>query len=252
MTRIVVIGDVGGFAGELARVIGPVADDPGVLVVQVGDLVDRGPDSPGVLALVGRRLEREPRHWVQLIGNHEDQYLGGRVFWREPLADGDAELLRTWWLKDLMRVATAVRAADGEEFLLTHAGLGVDAWRMLGEPVTAATAADLLNIRPDSLLWDDRGPLWADAGSEVYESWRQSRLPMPFSQIHGHSTIVDYRGRTWTCGGRIRQRSTVDWTARHTVTRLGGAHFVGVDPRHGTTGASTWAPLVLEGATLLA
>jgi hypothetical protein len=244
MTRIVLVGDVGGCPDELARVI---TDDPSTVVVQVGDLVDRGPDSSRVLSLV----PFSPR-WVQLIGNHEWQYLDGDMFWPEPLPAADANLLRTWWQHEQVRVAAAVRAADGEEFLVTHAGLGTEAWRMLGAPVTAATAADLLNTRPDEVLRSYRGPLWASAGSEVYESWLQDAPPMPFSQIHGHDTIVSYERRIWTCGERLRQRSTVDWDARHTVVRLPGARFIGIDPKHGRTGAPSWSPLVLEDATLLA
>ncbi|MFF5297357.1 metallophosphoesterase [Paractinoplanes globisporus] len=250
MGRIVLVGDVGGFPGELARVVGGGGHD---LVIQVGDLVDRGPDSPGVLALVRERLERDRRGWVQLIGNHEWQYLDGEIFWPEPLGEDDQGLLRAWWLREWVRVAAAVRAADGEEFLITHAGLGVEAWRQLGEPVTATTAADLLNTRPREVLGSYRGPLWASAGSEVYESWLDEGTPMPFSQIHGHDQIVGFEGRTWRCGERVRQRAIVDWAARHTITRVsGGARFIGIDPRHGRTGAPQWAPLVLDGATLVA
>jgi hypothetical protein len=43
----------------------------------------------------------------------------------------------------------------------------------------------------------------------------------------------------------------VDWDARHTFTRTGGARFVAVDPRHGARGAPAWSPLVLPDATLL-
>ena len=56
MAKIVVIGDVGGCADELSKVVAPLLDDPDVLVIQVGDLVDRGPDSSGVLAFVRERL----------------------------------------------------------------------------------------------------------------------------------------------------------------------------------------------------
>ncbi|WFE98601.1 metallophosphoesterase [Micromonospora sp. WMMD964] len=45
------------------------------MVIQVGDLIDRGPDSAGVLAFVWQRLA-DSRRWIQLIGNHESQYLG--------------------------------------------------------------------------------------------------------------------------------------------------------------------------------
>jgi hypothetical protein len=250
VAKVVIVGDVGGCAGELARVVGPVVDEPDTVVIQVGDLVDRGPDSPGVLAFVRERLEADPRRWVQLIGNHEAPYLGAEPFWPVPLGQADAALLRMWWLKEWLRVAAAVRTAEGEELLVTHAGLTVAAWEELGGPVTAGTAADLLNTRPEGLLFSYGGPLWAEAG-QVYGSWLQDRRPAPFSQVHGHSTIVSFQHRSWLCEERVRQRATVDWVARHTVARVGGARFVGVDPKHGTAGAAQWAPLVLEGARLI-
>lgn len=251
MTKIVIIGDVGGCAEELTNAMRLVDDDPEAVVIQVGDLVDRGPDSSGVLAFVTDRIKRARRQWIQLIGNHEGQYLGSEAFWPQPLSDVDAVILREWWLRDRLRVAAAVRARDGEEFLVTHAGLTVEAWIELGSPVTAGTAADLLNTRPEPLLWADEGPLWAEAGASVYPSWLRGPQP-PFSQIHGHSTVVSFRHETWLCEERIRQRCTVDWVARHTITRISGAHFIGVDPKHGRTGAESWAPLVLPDATLLA
>jgi hypothetical protein len=250
VATVVVVGDVGGCAGELAAVVEPLRGAPDTVVVQVGDLVDRGPDSPGVLRLVGERLGAVAPRWVQLVGNHESPYLGGEPFWPEPLAAADAEVLRLWWLTERLRVAAAVRAADGEEFLVTHAGLTVAAWRELGEPVTASTAAQLLNTRPEPLLWSFGGPLWAEA-PEVYGSWLDERVPLPFSQIHGHSAIVNFASRAWLCEDRIRRRSTVDWQARRTVTRLPSGSFVAVDPKHGRTGAGLWSPLVLAEATVL-
>ncbi|MEU4424883.1 metallophosphoesterase [Actinoplanes sp. NPDC024001] len=250
VARVVIVGDVGGCAGELARVVGPLAAEPGTVVVQVGDLVDRGPDSPGVLAFVRERLEQDPRRWIQLVGNHELPYVGGEPFWPVPLAEADGSLLRGWWLKEWLRVAVAVRTAEGEELLVTHAGLAVPAWQVLGAPVTAGTAADLLNTRPEELLFSYDGPVWAEAG-QVYSSWLHAGQPMPFSQVHGHSTIVSFRHRSWLCEERIRSRAVVDWQARQTVTRVGGGRFVGVDPKHGTAGAPRWAPLVLPGAEII-
>jgi hypothetical protein len=252
VATIVVIGDVGGCAGELADALASIDGEPDTVVIQVGDLIDRGPDSPGVLALVQERLDGKPTSWIQLVGNHESQYLGGEPFWPHRLADADADLLRGWWLKDRLRVAAALRTVRGEEFLVTHAGLTLGTWRKLGEPVTAGTAADLLNTRPEDLLWHEQGPLWADAGPHVYPSWLHGAQPMPFGQIHGHSSIVDFDHERWLCAERIRHRSAVDWTARHTFTRMPGtARFIGVDPRHRRTGAREWAPLVLRQATLI-
>jgi hypothetical protein len=87
MARIVIIGDVGGCADQLAMAIQPLSDEPDTVIIQVGDLIDRGPDSAGVLALVHDRLESHPRGWVRLIGNHEAPYLDGDAFWPQRLAD---------------------------------------------------------------------------------------------------------------------------------------------------------------------
>lgn len=249
MARIVIVGDVGGCAEQLEWVVLPLVEDPDTIVVQVGDLVDRGPDTPGVLRFVEERLRAG--RWIQLVGNHEAQYLGGVSFWPEPLADADADRLRGWWLREWLRVAAAVRTADGEELLLCHAGLTVESWRELGEPVTAGTAADLLNTRPEPLLWGFDGPLWAEAGSRLYPSWLNQVESLPFSQVHGHSTVVRFESREWACEERIRSRTTVDWTARHTVTRCGMGRFIGVDPKHGRTGAPQWSPLILQDAELM-
>jgi hypothetical protein len=251
VATIAIIGDVGGCLTQLTRAV----DDLGsqsldTVVIQVGDLVDRGPDSAGVLAYVA---SRPPSTWVQLAGNHEAQYVGGGIapFWPVPLAEPDAALLRDWWLRDRLRIAAAVRTEDGEDLLVTHAGLTAAAWTELGEPVTAATAAALLNTRPEPLLWHADGPLWAEAATRLYPSWLESGPPMPFSQVHGHSAIVDYTARSWRCRERIQQRSTVDWNSRHTFTRTAGARFVAIDPRHGARGAPSWSPLILHNATLL-
>ena len=49
-------------------------------VVQVGDLIGRGPDDPGVIAFV-QRLQVEAKNnggeWIQLLGNHEYMELNG-------------------------------------------------------------------------------------------------------------------------------------------------------------------------------
>lgn len=264
MARVVVIGDVGGHPGELRRALACVGavDDAlpeDVTVVQVGDLVDRGPDSAGVLALVARIVDRQPDRWVQLAGNHESQYLpGGFRFWSEALSDKDSRLLAEWWVRGTMAVAAAVRTADGDDFLVTHAGLTVACWDELGQPATAAAAARLLNARPP-LVWRGNdvgmnraaGPLWAEAGWELCEPWLDHRGLVPFGQVHGHSSLVRYADRTWRCPGRVRQRATVDWQARQVRVRVGGRLFIGVDPKHGRNGAPEWEPLVLDGAQLL-
>ena len=285
MARVVVIGDIGGHPGQLQRallaigasghehhpptwaeeaggILAPLRLPDDVMVVQVGDLIDRGPDSGGVLKIVHDLMDAHPDQWIQLTGNHEAQYLdGGEVFWPEPLAGDDFLQVREWWADRRLDVAAAVRTSDGEDFLITHAGLTVDAWRELGVPDTAATAARWLNDRPAGLLWCaglrnlDRtaGPFWADAGWELYEPWLRFAAEggfIPFGQIHGHSSIVRYTDRSWRCPGRVRERATVDWEARQTRFRAGGRVFIGVDPKHGRHGAMHWTPLVLDDAVV--
>jgi len=271
MARVVVIGDVGGHPDQLRRAIAglggtgrhpAVPDD--VVVIQVGDLVDRGPDSDGVIDMVRHYLDEQPDRWIQLIGNHEAQYVpGGVAFWRDRLPERSAELLRAWWNANKLGVAAAIRTASGDDVLLTHAGLTVPAWQALGAPMTAAAAARLLNTRPEPpLVWlgdgfttdTIAGPLWAEAGWELYEPWMTHYAEggfVPFDQVHGHSSIVGFNDRTWRCPGRVRQRATVDWPARHTRVRVGGRVFTGVDPKHGRGGAAEWAPLVLDDAEVL-
>jgi hypothetical protein len=270
MGTVVLIGDVGGHPDELRRaVIGVGAQGadlvlpPDVTVVQVGDLVDRGPDSHGVLTMVDGMLRRQPDQWIQLVGNHEAQYLSrGATFWPERLDSDDAGQLLSWWDSGQMRVAVAVRTADGDDFLVTHAGLTVQCWHDLREPSSAEAAARLLNERPEPLIWrggpplfdTSTGPLWTEAGLELLDPWFEHYNGggfVPFGQIHGHSTIVRYADRSFRCPGRVRQRATVDWDARHVRVRVGGRVFTGIDPHHGRRSAQTWQPLILTNATVL-
>jgi len=73
--RLYVIGDIHGRADLLDRMIGEIANDLAAhpatdsLVVTVGDYVDRGPDSRGVIErLLGNPF---PTRFIALKGNHE-------------------------------------------------------------------------------------------------------------------------------------------------------------------------------------
>lgn len=242
-------------------------------VVFVGDLVHRGPDSSSVLALVDHLVARQPEQVVVLAGNHEDQYAH---HWRfggvDKLEDRDADLVRSWWRSGTMRVAAAVRSSVGEELLVTHAGLTAGLWDWVGKPATAAQAADAVNgLIPDDprlrragvMLGEvapdyTAGPLWADALVEVVMSWVEqvgaSGEPVPFSQVHGHSSVFWFPAGKYRAGfpRMLRPVVHVDTVARHTVTRLPGARIIGIDPCHGRDPAPSWEPLVLHSASLIA
>jgi serine/threonine protein phosphatase 1 len=85
MSRTLAIGDIHGCStalDALLTVVAPAADD---IVITLGDYVDRGPDSRGVLERL-LSVERRAR-LIPLIGNHDEMMLearGGRSLdWQE-------------------------------------------------------------------------------------------------------------------------------------------------------------------------
>lgn len=97
MSRVLAIGDVHGCLTALDTVLGFVRPRPTDQLVFLGDYVDRGPDSKGVL---DRVLELRRTHDVICLrGNHEIMMLGARQgrddcrFW---LACGGAAALESY------------------------------------------------------------------------------------------------------------------------------------------------------------
>lgn len=74
MTRFVFVGDVHGCLEELDALLADVALRPGDRLLFVGDLVDRGPDSVGVVRRVRDLLARHPGS-AAVCGNHEEKAL---------------------------------------------------------------------------------------------------------------------------------------------------------------------------------
>jgi serine/threonine protein phosphatase 1 len=93
------VGDIHGELGKLDRLLARLPLAPGDRLVFLGDYVDRGPDSRGV---VERLLELERRHpCVFLLGNHESMFLDFLGVEGAAYFGGDAFLLnggdRTLW-----------------------------------------------------------------------------------------------------------------------------------------------------------
>lgn len=274
--RVAFFGDVGGHAQQLRKALITLGADPLTLtlptdltVVQVGDLVHRGPDSAGSIAIAGTAMSTQPRQWVQLVGNHEAYYLTPPKFhWPERMAEDDLETLYEWWRTRRMRVAAAVEV-DGDPcgYLVTHAGLTEGFWRhFIGMPAGALAAARALNAlvgrihenwiyRPGVMLTGvvdlSAGPLWASAPDELLPSWLASSAPAPFHQVHGHSSTID-----WVTGRRYGHSElpvelTEDTGSRHATAVIEGRTIVGIDPGHGRRPAKSWGPLLLDRARVL-
>ena len=95
--RTLAIGDIHGCSAMLDTLLQAVAPGPDDTIVTLGDYVDRGPDSPGVLdrlIALGRT-----HHLVALRGNHDQMMLDSRDdlrVRREWLAVGGAATVRAY------------------------------------------------------------------------------------------------------------------------------------------------------------
>lgn len=176
-TPIYAIGDIHGQLGMLEDALALIDADGGAdaKIVFLGDYVDRGPDSRGVLELLSRGLS-EGRNWTCLKGNHDrmmewyldtpprhDPYLlvgydwmHARIGGRETIASygvTDVDGRRMFQLADELR---EVVPQTHKEFLrtlpLTHHAEGVffvHAGIRPGLALDAQDETDLLWIRAD-------------------------------------------------------------------------------------------------------
>ena len=266
MARLALIGDVQGYADRLAEALMMLGVDlehgavpNGLAIIQVGDLVHKGPDSEGCVALVDRFLVSSPGRWIQLVGNHEAQYLGGTPVAEDLPATVQSDLGR-WADEGQIRIAVAIESAELGPVLVTHSGMTMSKWRAIGQPETAVEAAELLNDEfehdPSVALaagkeldfGEEPGVVWADACVELLASWADTEA-LPFSQIHGHSSPYEWAIDDWSPNvpKQLLVSAVVDRAARHTrFVWPDGNGIVGIDPGYGTAGADVpVVPLIL-------
>jgi serine/threonine protein phosphatase 1 len=95
--RTIAIGDIHGCSKALGALIEAVRPGPGDTLVTLGDYIDRGPDSRGVMEQVMALGER--CLVVPLLGNHEEMLLAAardRTALRGWLSCGGVEALRSY------------------------------------------------------------------------------------------------------------------------------------------------------------
>ncbi|WP_404309890.1 metallophosphoesterase family protein [Neorhodopirellula lusitana] len=71
--RLIAIGDIHGFNEPLRTLIDEIAPTPEDVIVTLGDYVDRGPDSKGVIDTLIELSQKT--QLIPLIGNHEEMML---------------------------------------------------------------------------------------------------------------------------------------------------------------------------------
>jgi len=248
----------------LDRATGKLPDD--LTVVQVGDLVHTGPDSDAVVAFVSKMMSANGSRWVQLVGNHESVYIGGIGFGHSRVSIDAEAIIRTWVHNGRGLLATTVDSAAWGPLLVTHAGLTRELWVELGEPADPVDAARRLNrilrmdrrraFAPGLMLQGvdayKPGVVWAAAGSELYRSW--VGRPVPFGQVHGHSSAWDWHRQSWRpwTPEEVTEHAVVDPVQRHLYVDIGGKMFAGIDPDwRGEDPGVAMSPLVVPGTVRL-
>jgi serine/threonine protein phosphatase 1 len=162
---VYVVGDVHGCRESLDRLLATLDVDDDDLVVFVGDLIRKGPDSAGVIEL----LRRSP-NMFSVRGNNEEKVLRG-----ETAVEGLDEDHREW-----LRSLPVAIGFDGG--LVVHAG--VDPRKALAEH----TVDDLQNVRSLSPAGGYEGPFWYDD----YEG--------PPRVFFGHTVLERPLKREWAVG----------------------------------------------------
>src|SRR5262245_16204103 len=107
--RTIAIGDIHGCSDALAALLDAIGPGPDDTLVTLGDHIDRGPNSSGVLSrlitLAGQC------HLIPLMGDHEEMLVGAlhdTVALRRWLTCGGAETLRSYgWVPGGPRRALA-------------------------------------------------------------------------------------------------------------------------------------------------
>lgn len=193
---IYAIGDIHGYLDKLEEVMDQIVADggPGAEVVFLGDLVDRGPDSKGVIDFVLNGL-KQGRNWTILNGNHDRMFR----YFLEPSPRVDMRLRPDlYWLHERL---------GGRETLASY-GLHFDAEARLSEIHAAARATvpkehvTFLDNLPYLKQHDDvlfvhagiRPGVSLDAQSVDDLCWIRDEFlshtaPHPWLIVHGHTPV---------------------------------------------------------------
>ena len=244
--KIVILSDIGAqtkvFENALTE-LGinpehPIITDPSMVIIQVGDIVrgSLGLDSYGSSVLADRLLRLNPGRYHQLLGNHDLTYLGGYKpdHWR--VEERVAPILDAWWTERLCCLAVVIRREDGNDILITHAGLTRARWESIGKP-WAMQAASIINARVGTVgavderigflphheaFVPDADTQWAEVGKELLEGW-MGASDIPFHQIHGHASPLNWDGGFWwdTVSARAGAATEIFSDARVAATRVG-------------------------------
>jgi len=188
--ELYVVGDVHGCMGTLEALLDTIDYGPDTLVVFVGDLVRKGPDSAGVLEWV-----RTHDNAVSIMGNNERKLVDGEKTLPEVTAD------------DLDFLADLPLAISWDGNLVVHGGIDPR------KPVAEQTREDLLTFRSLGSGSYDR-PFWFEQHCEA---------PRVF---FGHTVLSE----PFATPGAVGLDTGCVYGGRLTAYRYSTGEFVAVEP----------------------
>jgi hypothetical protein len=197
MGRTVIVGDVHGCRVELETLLVKTHWAEGVdRLFFVGDLVARGPDSRGVLALVEKLGGRAVR------GNHEDKLLRARDE-GSPGAPGRGRNLAVPTRLEGEHERLAAQLSQEDWYFLEQMPLWIDlaehgvrlvhAGVVPGKPIERTPREALLTIRAV-----DASGRWSDA-KERRPLWGEQYVGTPHV-VFGHNALLEPQLHSWATG----------------------------------------------------
>jgi hypothetical protein len=194
--RTIIVGDVHGCADEVKDLLDRLAFASDDQLVFVGDLVNKGPDSRGVLRLVRELGARS------VLGNHEHRLIAARVARREGQAGPrlnplQEELVRTFTEEEWAELEALPLKIDLPEhgIRVVHAGVvpGVPF-----EELDVRTVTRMRSLKPDGTPSDKWGTLWGALWSgppHVVFGHNARKFPQLHPAATGLDTACVYGGK---------------------------------------------------------
>lgn len=252
--RAAIFGDVGGHATQFFAALVQLGVDietavipEDLMIIQLGDLIHKGPDSDLLVAFVDRCLtrdllaertrpvferdERYQRQWLQLLGNHEMQHLNGYDFWRCDCSQDTVRLLRKWFRSGVATTVASIghdplpRRLASPTTVLSHGGVTRGFWKAVDPSFTPVVGVhairdmerrDFARLNRHGVMLGGQGvpsalvgPIWAAATEEVYPSWDEVGKDMNFNQAHGHTAPFTWDRQAWYPGTPLKYRKAM-------------------------------------------
>lgn len=213
----IVFGDTGGHFTQLYNGlidIGMTQDyvlPKNTTIVHCGDLVHKGPASMEILHMIDEVKEKNPDQWVQIIGNHEAQYLGGIVFKHVGVLDEEGTgILKRWDIEGFLKFtytipATALITTESDTYrtdkpiVVSHSGISRPFWDKFlaiydpssyNEIIRGLNPEDkyMYGFMVEGTEYDPFKPTGTTWSHGIHESWLQwdEHQDITFNQIVGH------------------------------------------------------------------